>query len=57
MSAKASPPRGEPLPPIPFERVPITPLPEVIELPPQIGWPQWDRAVEQFDAQEAACNP
>lgn len=48
MSTKSSP-RSEPLPPIPFERVPITPLPEVIELPPERGWPAWDRAVEALD--------
>ena len=46
MSAKSSP--GT-LPPIPFERAPITPLPEVTELPAWLGWPIWDAVVRELD--------
>ena len=35
------------LPPIPFELVPLTPLPEVREA----GWAEWDAAVAALDAQ------
>ena len=33
------------LAPIPFERVPVTPLPIVIET----DWSEWDRAVQALD--------
>ena len=38
-----------PLPPIPFELVPLTPLPEVTYLPSGFGWLLWDDAVSDFD--------
>lgn len=42
------------LAPIPFERVPITPLPDVIEPSGEEAanrlWLEWDAAVERLDA-------
>lgn len=41
-----SPSRGLELKPIPFERVPLTPLPDAKEVP----WSEWDQAVSALDA-------
>lgn len=41
--------RGQTLPTIPFVPVPVTPLPEVVELPNPLGWAMWDVAVRQSD--------
>jgi hypothetical protein len=39
-----------PLPPIPFELVPLTPLPEVTYLvPSSFGWLLWDDAINDQD--------
>jgi hypothetical protein len=37
------------LPPLPFELVPLTPLPEVVELHGPLAWTMWDAAVKQQD--------
>lgn len=42
------------LPAIEWEPAPITPLPEVIELPPGEGWLMWDAAVAMRDLQSHA---
>jgi hypothetical protein len=35
-----------------YEPIPLTPLPEVVELPPDDGWIQWDIATRLLDAAE-----
>ena len=44
----------EPLPPIPFEVVPIIPEPEAVELPFDSAWLQWRLAEGLWEAQVRA---
>lgn len=37
------------LAPIPFAPVNFLPVPDMRELPPEVGWPLWDAAVQAFD--------